>query len=134
MLAISCRRSSSIMNSSKRFAIAASSINLDTSLKNNIQYKTILGISKVLEKRLYTMAKGVMPAISQTEQVALGCGTIGFDCHIFTGSPSLQHLVDTYDPKLSEEELSFLDNEVNELFNLLNDHDISTSTKNFRNI
>ena len=134
MLAISCRRSSSIMNSSKRFAIAASSINLDTSLKNNIQYKTILGISKVLEKRLYTMAKGVMPAISQTEQVALGCGTIGFDCDIFTGSPSLQHLVDTYDPKLSEEELSFLDNEVNELFNLLNDHDISTSTKKFRNI
>ena len=134
MLAISCRRSSLIMNSSKRFAIAASSINLDTSLKNNIQYKTILGISKVLEKRLYTMAKGVMPAISQTEKVALGCGTIGFDCHIFTGSPSLQHLVDTYDPKLSEEELSFLDNEVNELFNRLNDHDISTSTKNFRNI
>ena len=83
------------MNSSKRFAIAASSINLDTSLKNNIQYKTILGISKVLEKRLYTMAKGVMPAISQTEKVALGCGTIGFDCDIFTGSPSLQHLVDT---------------------------------------
>ena len=80
------------------------------------------------------MAKGVMPAISQTEKVALGCGTIGFDCHILTGSPFLQHLVDTYDPKLSEEELSFLDNEVNELFNLLNDHDISTSTKNFRNI
>ena len=134
MLAISCRRSSLIMNSSKRFAIAANSINLDTSLKNNIQYKTILGIYKVLEKRLYTMAKGVMPAISQTEQVALGCGTIGFDCHILTGSPFLQHLVDTYDPKLSEEELSFLDNEVNELFNLLNDHDISTSTKKFRNI
>ena len=28
-------------------------------------------------------------------QVALGCGTVGFDRDIFGGSPSLKHLVDT---------------------------------------
>lgn len=93
--------------------------------KNATQRRTILGISKALDKRLYRMARGVMPTISQTEQVALGCGTIGFDRDIFTGSPSLQHLIDTYDPKLSEEEQSFMDNEVNELCALINDHDIS---------
>ena len=48
------------------------------------QRRTILGISKALDKRLYRMARGVMPTISQTEQVALGCGTIGFDRDIFT--------------------------------------------------
>ncbi|GMI40771.1 hypothetical protein TrCOL_g10122 [Triparma columacea] len=67
-----------------------------------------------------------MPPISQTEQVALGCGTIGFDRDIFTGSPSLQHLIDTYKPGLSAEEQSFMDNEVNELCAVLNDHDVMT--------
>ena len=42
-----------------------------------MQKRTILGISSALDRRLYRMAKGVMPTISQTEQVALGCGTIG---------------------------------------------------------
>lgn len=92
---------------------------------SNIQRRTILGISKFLDKRLYRMAKGVMPTISQTEQVALGCGTIGFDRDIFTGSPSLQHLIDTYDPKLTTEEQAYMDDEVNRLCSLLNDFDVS---------
>jgi hypothetical protein len=41
------------------------------------QSRSILGISKALDKRLYRAAKGVMPSISKTEQIALGCGTIG---------------------------------------------------------
>ena len=53
-----------------------------------------------------------MPPISATEQIALGCGTIGFDRDIFTGSPSLQKLVDTYTPVLTQEETDFLNNEV----------------------
>jgi hypothetical protein len=55
-----------------------------TSLHNNNnnhhqyqQSRTILGISSALDKRIYRMAKGVMPPISKTEQIALGCGTIG---------------------------------------------------------
>lgn len=89
------------------------------------QRRTFLGIHKSLDQRLYRMAKSVMPAISKTEQIALGCGTIGFDRDIFTGNPSLQHLVDTYTPKLSAEEQSYLDNEVDHLCSLLNDHDVS---------
>ena len=41
------------------------------------QSRSILGISNTLDKRLYRLAKGVMPSISKTEQIALGCGTIG---------------------------------------------------------
>lgn len=89
------------------------------------QRRTIMGISKALDKRLYRMAKGVMPTISKTEQVALGCGTIGFDRDIFTGSPSLQHLIDTYNPVLTAEEQAFIDNEVTRLCELLNDHDVA---------
>jgi acyl-CoA dehydrogenase len=96
-----------------------------TSHQHAEQRRTILGISKALDKRLYRMAKGVMPAISKTEQIALGCGTIGFDRDIFGGNPSLKHLLDTYKPKLSPEEQSYMDNEVNTLCSLLNDHDVA---------
>lgn len=89
------------------------------------QRRGILGISAALDKRLYRAAKGVMPAISKTEQIALGCGTIGFDRDIFSGSPSLKHLVQTYVPKLSADEEAFMNKQVNELCALLNDHDVS---------
>lgn len=73
----------------------------------------------------YKLAKSVMPKMSETEKVALGCGTVGFDRDIFTGSPSLQHLLDTYKPELSAEEQDFLDNEVEELCKLLDDHQVT---------
>jgi len=75
-------------------------------------------------KAVYRYCQGLMPKISKTEQIALGCGTIGFDRDIFTGSPSLKHIVDTYQPKMSPEEQAFLDNEVSTLCSLLNDHEV----------
>lgn len=89
------------------------------------QSRNIVGLVNAIDKRVYRWAKGVMPPISQTEQIALGSGTIGFDRDIFTGNPSLQHLIDTYDPKVSAEEQEFIDTEVSELCALLNDHDVS---------
>jgi hypothetical protein len=77
-----------------------------------------------VSKALYRWAQGLMPKISKTEQIALGCGTIGFDRDIFTGSPSLKKIVDTYKPKMSQEEQAFLDNEVSVLCSLLNDHEV----------
>jgi len=94
------------------------------------QQRGILGIAHAIDKRVYRWAKGVLPPISKTENIALGSGTIGFDRDIFSGSPSLQHLIDTYTPKLSPEEESFLDNEVSHLCSLLNDYDV-TERKDF---
>lgn len=88
------------------------------------QHRTILGFSDAVDRRLYRAAKGVMPAISKTEQIALGCGTIGFDRDIFTGSPSLKKLIDTYDPKLTPEEQKFMDVQVSGLCALINDNDV----------
>jgi alkylation response protein AidB-like acyl-CoA dehydrogenase len=90
------------------------------------QSRTILGLVNAIDKRLYRLAKGVMPAISKTEQTALGCGTIGFDRDIFSGNPSLQKLIDTYEPKLTAEEKEFLEVKVDKLCSMLNDHDVST--------
>ena len=73
----------------------------------------------------YNLAKKQMPKMSETEKIALGAGTVGFDRDIFGGSPSLKELVSTYTPKLSPEEQSFLDNEVEELCVLLDDHKVT---------
>ena len=54
-------------------------------------------------------------------------GTVGFDRDIFTGSPSLQHLLDTYTPVLTDEEQAFLDNEVDELCKMVDDFDVTNS-------
>ena len=57
-------------------------------------------------------------------------GTIGFDRDIFTGNPSLKKLVDTYQPKLTPDEQSFIDNECNALCDLINDEEV-TSKRDF---
>eukprot|EP00549_Striatella_unipunctata_P007509 CAMPEP_0118686928 /NCGR_PEP_ID=MMETSP0800-20121206/8091_1 /TAXON_ID=210618 ORGANISM="Striatella unipunctata, Strain CCMP2910" /NCGR_SAMPLE_ID=MMETSP0800 /ASSEMBLY_ACC=CAM_ASM_000638 /LENGTH=801 /DNA_ID=CAMNT_0006584039 /DNA_START=89 /DNA_END=2494 /DNA_ORIENTATION=- len=105
----------------------ASSLGLTQNLQSPHiqQQRSFLGVVNAVDKRAYRLAKSVMPPISKTEQIALGCGTIGFDREIFEGSPSLKNLVDTYNPKLSKEEQDFLDNQVSTLCTLLNDHDVS---------
>ena len=75
----------------------------------------------------YKLAQKQMPKMSETEKVALGCGTVGFDRDIFTGSPSLKHLLDTYVPVLTDEEQAFLDNEVDELCKMVDDFDVTNS-------
>jgi hypothetical protein len=41
------------------------------------QQRTLIGLSYAIDKRFYRWAKGVLPPISKTENIALGCGTIG---------------------------------------------------------
>jgi len=89
------------------------------------QRRNIVGIVPAIDTRLYRWAKGLLPKISKTEQIALQCGTIGFDRDIFDGRPSLVKLRDTYNPKITEEEQNFLSNEVNTLCSMINDHDVS---------
>lgn len=99
-------------------------------LQTKTQTRNIVGISHAIDKRFYRWAKSILPPISATEKIALGCGTIGFDRDIFGGSPSLQHLIDTYHPKMSDEEQAYLDNQVNKLCSLINDHEV-TMKKDF---
>jgi hypothetical protein len=77
----------------------------------------------------YNLAKKMMPKISETEQVSLGCGTVGFDREIFGGSPSLKALLNTYEAKLSPDERAFLDNEVNVLCRMIDDHKVRARSR-----
>ena len=83
MLSTGTRRT--ILRSSSRGPAAASSLtssNLTPSSTNNQnhqleQRRTLLGLVHAIDKRVYRWAKGVLPPISKTENIALGCGTIG---------------------------------------------------------
>lgn len=57
--------------------IGQSSNNDNKSSPHSQQQRNIFGLSHAIDKRFYRWAKGVLPPISKTENIALGCGTIG---------------------------------------------------------
>ncbi|RLN49927.1 hypothetical protein BBJ29_001685 [Phytophthora kernoviae] len=79
-----------------------------------------------VSKQLYKLAKSVMPRMSNTEKAALESGTVGFDRDIFSGSPSLATL-DKYSAQLNTEEQSFMDNEVQQLCEMIDDYGVGTA-------
>jgi len=121
------RGSSSTLASKPSDITNPSSLNASSNHHQLDQRRTLLGLVHAIDKRVYRWARGVLPPISKTENIALGCGTIGFDRDIFSGNPSLQHLIDTYQPSLTTEEQSYITNQVTTLCTLLNDHDVVTN-------
>ena len=51
---------------------------------NTQQSRTFLGLVNAIDKQIYRWAKNQLPPISKTEQIALGCGTIGKFTMLFT--------------------------------------------------
>ncbi|KAE8899629.1 hypothetical protein PF003_g16698 [Phytophthora fragariae] len=75
-------------------------------------------------EQVYKLAKRVMPRMSDTEKAALDSGTVGFDRDIFSGAPSLATL-DKYSAQLSAEEQAFMDNEVQQLCEMIDDYGVT---------
>jgi acyl-CoA dehydrogenase len=67
----------------------------------------------------------ILPQVSQTEQEALDAGTVGWDGELFSGNPHWKQLLALPKTGLSDEEQSFLDNEVEQLCAMLDDWDIT---------
>ena len=82
-----------------------------------------------VSRAAYNAAKKLMPKISETERVALGCGTVGFDRDIFSGAPKLETLLETYTPKmgLTAEEEAFMGSECEALCGLVDDFEVLQS-------
>jgi acyl-CoA dehydrogenase len=79
----------------------------------------------VLIKPVYLLFRRMLPPISKTEREALEAGTVWWDGELFTGDPDWNRLFGTPKPLLNEEEQSFLDNQVEELCRMLDDHAIA---------
>ncbi|MDR3606925.1 MAG: acyl-CoA dehydrogenase [Oligoflexia bacterium] len=63
----------------------------------------------------------LLPQISATERAALDAGDVWVDRELFSGKPDLDKLASYSWPKLTTEEQSFMDNEVNQLCELVSD-------------
>src|SRR6185437_7109545 len=63
----------------------------------------------LISKPLLNVFRRVLPKLSETEQVALDAGTVGFEGELFSGKPDWSKLLSQPKPQLSAEEQAFLD-------------------------
>ncbi len=80
----------------------------------------------VLTRAIFKTYKSVLPQMSDTERDALAAGTVWWEGELFRGDPDWNKLLAMPVPKLSAEEQSFLDNEVEHACALVSDWQVTT--------
>ena len=83
----------------------------------------------LLTKPVYKALGGAMPSMSDTEREALDAGTSWWEKELFMGAPNWETFADYPYPQLSEEEQSFIDNEVEQLCTMLDEWKIHHEDK-----
>ncbi|WP_117234705.1 acyl-CoA dehydrogenase [Vibrio maerlii] len=78
----------------------------------------------------FKMFKKVLPPLSSTEKEAMEAGSVWWDGELFSGQPDFKKLHQYPSPKLSAEEQSFMDNELETLLEMLDDHKIVKEDRN----
>jgi len=84
---------------------------------------------KLISRQLFQWMKKALPAMSKTEREALEAGNTWWDAELFSGKPNWKVLQDLPMVKLTVEEQSFIDHEVETLCAMLNDWDITHNRK-----
>jgi len=72
----------------------------------------------------FKMFKKVLPPLSSTEKEAMEAGSVWWDGELFSGRPDFAKLHQYPKPTLTAEEQSFMDNELETLLAMLDDHKI----------
>ncbi len=92
----------------------------------------------VLSRAIFKTYKSILPQMSDTERDALEAGTVWWEGDLFQGKPDWDKLLAYPVPKLTAEEQSFMDNEVEKACALVDDwkvtsetHDLSGETWNY---
>src|SRR3979411_865759 len=78
-----------------------------------------------LTKPIFSWARGVLPAMSDTEREALEAGDVWWDADLFTGNPDWTKLLATAPATLAPEEDAFLNGPVDQLCAMLDDWKIN---------
>ncbi|MDA9555876.1 acyl-CoA dehydrogenase [Vibrio sp.] len=72
----------------------------------------------------FKLFKKVLPPLSNTEKEAMEAGSVWWDGELFSGTPDFKKLHSYPKPTLSEEEQSFMDNQLETLLSMIDDHQI----------
>ena len=78
-----------------------------------------------ISKPIFSWARGVLPAMSDTEREALEAGDVWWDADLFTGNPDWSKLLAVAPAMLTEEEGAFLNGPVDELCAMLDEWKIN---------
>src|ERR1700744_3912131 len=78
-----------------------------------------------ITKPIFSWARGVLPAMSDTEREALEAGDVWWDADLFTGNPDWSKLLAFAPATLTDEEQAFLNGPVDELCAMLDDWKIN---------
>lgn len=74
-----------------------------------------------ITKPIFSWARGVLPAMSDTEREALEAGDVWWDADLFTGNPDWAKLLKVPQATLTDEEQAFLNGPVDELCAMLDE-------------
>ena len=78
-------------------------------------------------KPLYKIMRKSLPPIGVTESIALEAGSVWWDAELFQGDPNWKELTELEATELTEEEQSFVDNEVETLCAMVDSHEIQST-------
>lgn len=73
----------------------------------------------LVTKPVMAVMKGVFPKISDTERAALDAGVVWVEADLFSGKPDFQKIMSEPYPRLTSEEQSFMDNQVETLCSMI---------------
>lgn len=83
---------------------------------------------ELISRRIFGTYKRILPQMSDTEREALEAGTVWWDGELFRGDPDWTKLLAYPVPKLSAEEQSFMDHEVEHACALVDDWQVTSET------
>ena len=78
-------------------------------------------------KPIYKIMRKSLPPIGVTESIALEAGSVWWDAELFQGDPNWKELTELEATELTEEEQSFVDNEVETLCAMVDSHEIQST-------
>ncbi|MDB4848169.1 acyl-CoA dehydrogenase [Candidatus Pseudothioglobus singularis] len=78
-------------------------------------------------KPLFKVMRKSLPPIGVTESIALEAGSVWWDAELFQGDPNWKELTDLEATQLTDEEQSFIDNEVETLCAMVDSHEIQST-------
>ena len=78
-------------------------------------------------KPLYKLMRKSLPPIGLTESIALEAGSVWWDAELFQGNPDWTKLSELEATELTDEEQSFVDNEVETLCGMVDSYEIVSS-------
>ena len=78
----------------------------------------------LITKPVFGIFKRILPPMSDTEREAMEAGDVWWDGELFKGRPDWQKLLDMPQPKLTQDEQDFIDNQLNTLLDMIDDFKI----------